>query len=222
MLFAAGFGTRMKHLTKDQPKPMIPVAGRPLIDHAVHLATSAGIPRIVANLHYKPEHLRVHLEAQGVNCILETPEILETGGGLRNALPALGNDTVFTLNTDAIWRGANPLSMLLDAWDPNKMDALLMGIHPGQAKGHSGAGDFQLGRDGRLTRGPGIIYGGAQIVKAGGLRDIDQSTFSLNLLWNRILQDGRLFGLSYPGEWCDVGSPEGVAIAEAMLKAEDV
>ena len=120
LLFAAGFGTRMKHLTKDRPKPMVTVAGRPLIDHALALAQDISPPTVVANLHYKPETLKAHLIPLGVKTILEEPDILETGGGLRNALPLLGAGPVITMNTDAIWRGPNPLWLLLDAWDPER------------------------------------------------------------------------------------------------------
>ena len=115
MLFAAGYGRRMGALTADRPKPLVPVAGRPLIDHALALADGAGAERRVANLHYRPEALARHLEARGVALSWEDP-ILETGGGLRAALPLLGPGPVLTLNTDAAWRGPNPLSALLGAW----------------------------------------------------------------------------------------------------------
>lgn len=222
MLFAAGFGTRMKHLTKDLPKPLIPVGGQTLVDHALDLVKDTRVSRIVANLHYRPAQLRQHLEPRGVICILEWPKILETGGGLRNALPQLGPGPVFTLNTDAVWRGPNPLKLLRDAWDPVNMDALLMGIPTDNAHGHAGNGDFRQDAEGRLTRGGGLIYGGAQIIKTERLSDIDQSAFSLNVIWDRMLEDGRLFGLRYPGNWCDVGHPEGVGLAEALLAEPDV
>lgn len=222
MMFAAGFGTRMKHLTQDQPKPMVKVAGRPLIDYALDLTTGIAPDRIVANLHYKPEPLLDHLRGRNVQTIVEKPDILETGGGLRNALPLLGSGPVFTMNTDAIWVGPNPLTMLLDAWNPNIMDALLIGIPTGRAVGHSGKGDFELGQDGHLTRGSGVIYGGVQIIKTDLLRTIPDHAFSLNLLWDKMLAQGRLYGLGYTGQWCDVGHPEGVTLAENMLRDADV
>lgn len=222
MMFAAGFGTRMKHLTQTQPKPMIKVAGRPLIDHALTLALAARPARIVANLHYKPEALARHLNAQGVQTIIERPDILETGGGLRNALPLLGAGPVYTMNTDAIWRGPNPLHLLQDAWRSDDMDALLIGIPPEHAIGHMGAGDFAIADDGRLQRGPGLIYGGVQIIKTDMLMQIDAEKFSLNLLWDKMLEQNRLYGLTYPGQWCDVGHPGGIAQAEALLATPDV
>ena len=217
MLFAAGFGTRMGALTKDRPKPLIPVAGRPLIDHTLDLVEEAGVPRVVANLHYRPDQLAAHLTPKGVLLSHETPTILETGGGLRAALPLLGSEPVFTLNTDAIWAGPNPLELLKNAWNPDEMDALLMCIPTAQAIGHSGPGDFTADATGRIARGPGLVYSGAQILKTGELADFREEAFSLNLLWDRMQQKGRLFAISYPGRWCDVGRPEGIALAEGLI-----
>ena len=222
MMFAAGFGTRMKHLTQHQPKPLVPVAGRPLIDHALDLARGVGPSRIVANLHYLPDQLDAHLKPQGVTTIIETPEILDTGGGLRNALPLLGTEPVFTMNSDAIWAGPNPLSLLRKAWKPEQMDALLMTVPLGQTLGHGGQGDFTLDENGHLTRGPGNVYGGVQIIKTDLLSDIDADKFSLNLLWDMMLERQTLYGLPYPGRWCDVGHPGGIALAESLLADADV
>lgn len=222
MLFAAGFGTRMGALTRDRPKPLIPVAGKPLIDHALELARGIGPGRIVANLHYKAEMLGSHLAPHGILLSHERPRILETGGGLKVALPLLNGDPVFTLNTDAIWAGPNPLKLLKDAWDPAHMDALLMCIAPDRALGHGGAGDFIAGPDGYARRGHGLIYGGAQILKTGGLAAIDEAAFSLNMLWDRILQKHRLRILVYPGRWCDLSRPQNIALAENLLANPDV
>jgi len=220
MLFAAGFGTRMKHLTAERPKPMVTVAGRPLIDHALALAREVSPPVIVANLHYKPETLQTHLTPLGVKTTLEEPQILETGGGLRNALPLLGAGPVITMNTDAIWRGPNPLGLLLGAWDPDRMDALLMGIPPEHALEHTGAGDFKIAENGKLTRGPGVVYGGVQIIKTDLLAEVSEPAFSLNLIWDMMLAQGRLHGIRYFGKWCDVGHPGGIKTAEALLACD--
>ncbi len=217
MLFAAGFGTRMGALTKDRPKPLIEVAGRPLIDHALALVDAVHPPRVVANLHYHAEQLQAHLAPKGILLSHETPDILETGGGLRAALPLLGTGPVFTMNTDAIWTGPNPLSLLQQAWDPDRMDALLMCVPIVQTIGHAGEGDFTADAEGRITRGPGLVYGGVQILKTDGLQHIPEQAFSLNLLWNQMHDRQRLFALEYPGRWCDVGRPEGIALAEGML-----
>jgi len=222
MLFAAGFGTRMKTLTRDCPKPMIKVAGRPLIDYALDLARELSPDRIVANLHYKPEQLQAHLEPQGVLLSHETPEILDTGGGLRQAIHLLGNGPVFTMNTDVIWAGPNPLELARDAWDPDIMDALLVCVPLARAMGRKGAGDFTADPQGRISRGGDLVYGGVQIIKTSGLQTIKKNTFSLNELWNQMHDANRLFALQYPGHWCDVGYPEGIEIAESLLKSHDV
>lgn len=220
MLFAAGLGTRMGALTALRPKPMIPVAGRPLIDHALAQAEAAGISRIVANTHYRADQIEAHLAPRGIATSHEAPDILETGGGLRQALPLLGGNPVMTLNTDAVWTGANPLSQLLAAWDGAAMDGLLLLLPAAAATGHSGTGDFLIDRDGRLSRArgaPGHVYLGAQILRTDALAEIDRRAFSLNLLWDRMIGSGRLFGLVHQGGWCDVGRPEGIAQAEALL-----
>ncbi len=222
MLFAAGLGTRMGQLTATRPKPLIPVAGKPLIDHALALAEAADINRIVANSHYLPEQIEAHLVPRGIAVSRETPRILETGGGLRQALPLLGDDPVLTLNTDAVWTGRNPLRQLIDAWDGARMDGLLLLLPVAKATGHTGTGDFVMEADGRLARAfgrSGPVYLGAQIVKTVGLAGIADEVFSLNLLWDRMISEGRLFGLVHDGGWCDVGRPEGIAMAENLLRS---
>lgn len=222
MLFAAGFGTRMGALTRTTPKPLIPVAGRALIDHTLDHVHAIDPDRIVANTHYHHDQMAAHFDGSDVHLSHEAPDILETGGGLRAALPLLGQRPVFTSNTDAIWQGPNPFEVALDAWRPDDMDALLVCVPQGRAIGHKGQGDFALAPDGRITRGPGVIYGGVQILRTEGLKAIQEDAFSLNLLWNQMLAKGRLFGVSYPGQWCDVGSPEGITLAEQMLGTQDV
>ena len=218
MLFAAGFGTRMGALTQDRPKPLIPVSGRPLIDRALDLARDVHAEPIVANLHYKSQMLARHLAPKGVLLSDEQPTVLETGGGLRAALPLLGDGPVFTLNPDAVWVGPNPLRLLLKAWVPDQMDALLMCVPTGHARGYQGVGDFVADDIGRISRGAGLVYGGAQIIRTTGLHDIKQTAFSLNLLWDQMLTQGRMYALNYPGQWCDVGHPKGIKLAESMLE----
>lgn len=217
MLFAAGFGTRMGDLTRTRPKPLIEVSGRPLIDYALDLVEAQKAARTVVNVHYLADQIIAHLSSKEVLVSNEKDRILDTGGGLRAALPLLGTGPVFTLNSDAIWAGPNPLRLLEKAWDPDRMDALLMCIPVAQAIGHSGPGDFSRDDTGRITRGPGLIYGGAQIVKPDGLHAIPDDVFSLNALWDRIHDNGRLFAVEYPGRWCDVGHPGGVALAEGLI-----
>ena len=222
MIFAAGLGTRMKELTKDRPKPLVAVAGRPLIDHALDLVEVAGISTSVANVHYKPERLIPHLQARGVEISNEREALLETGGGLKHALPLLPDGPVFTINSDAIFKGPNPFDILRAAWRPTQMDALLLLVPSGNARGTTSTGDFLMDRAGALSRGPGMIYVGVQIINPAVLSDVDETAFSLNLVWNRLHERGRLYGARYDGVWCDVGQPEGIGLAEDLLSAPDV
>jgi len=219
MLFAAGVGTRMGALTAKTPKPLIEVAGKPLIDHALTLADTAKVDKIVVNLHYLGDQIASHLQGRDVALSWEHTQILETGGGLKAALPLLQADTVFTLNTDAVWSGQNPLIELQTAWDPEKMDALLLLLPADKALGHGGKGDFLLAPDGRVSRAAGAtapVYLGAQILKTTALTAITEPVFSLNLLWDQAIAQGRAFGLLHQGGWCDVGRPEGITLAETL------
>lgn len=221
MLFAAGFGTRMGALTADRPKPLIPVGGQTLIDHA--LAQARGVERIVVNLHYRSEMIRAHLSGRpDIAFSDETDTILETGGGMKSALPLLGSGPVYALNTDAVWTGAAALAQLAAAWDAERMDGLLLLVPRDRATGHSGAGDFLMDGEGRLARGPGLVYTGAQILRTEGLADISDPVFSLNRLWDRMAAKGRLFGVVHRGGWCDVGRPESILLAENMLRQTHV
>lgn len=217
MLFAAGFGTRMGALTAERPKPLIEVAGRPLLDHALEIARGVAPARIVANAHYRAEQIAAHLAGTEVRLSHEEGAILDTGGGLRAALPLLDADPVFTLNTDAMWQGPNPLGLLAEAWDPARMEALLLCVPPARARSHAGAGDFAITPDGRAARGPGAVFTGAQITAAGPVASVPERAFSLNRVWDGMIARGTLHAILYPGEWCDVGRPEGIAAAEAML-----
>lgn len=219
MLFAAGFGTRMGSLTQDRPKPLIPVDGKPLLDHALDLRSAETVSHTVVNLHYRGDQIARHLAGQDIALSWERDEILETGGGLRAALPLLGRGPVMTLNTDAVWSGANPLEELAAAWD-DRMDALLLLAPVSRALGHKGKGDFLMDASGRLSRAkgaPGPVYLGAQILRTERLEGVAARAFSLNLLWDQMIAEGRAFGLLHEGGWCDVGQPESIALAEAML-----
>jgi len=220
MLFAAGFGSRMGPLTAQRPKPLIPVAGRALIDHALDLAQAAGSAPLVANLHYLGDQIARHLEGRGVALSWERGEILETGGGLRAALPMLGPGPVMTLNTDAVWTGQNPLTQLAAAWDDARMDALVLLLPADRALGHRGTGDFLLDAKGLIRRANGAagpVYLGAQILRPDRLHAIPDPAFSLNRLWDQMIADGRAYGLIHQGGWCDVGRPESLPLAEGLL-----
>jgi MurNAc alpha-1-phosphate uridylyltransferase len=216
MLFAAGLGTRMGPLTANQPKPMIQVAGTPLIDHALRLTKDQPVQTPVMNLHYKADILKQHLQDQSVTFSDETDLLRDTGGGLRHALPLLGPDPVITLNTDAIWSGPNPIAQLLSEWR-DEMEGLLLLIPTPQVIGHKGAGDFVIDPNGRLIREPGHIYSGIQMIRTDGLASIKDNVFSLNKLWDQAIKRGTLYGTTYTGRWCDVGQPDSIPLAEQLI-----
>ena len=223
MIFAAGFGTRMGPLTQDQPKPLIKVAGTTLLDHALNVTAQAPVSRVVVNTHYKADQITDHLAGSGIAVSHEADAILETGGGLRAALPLLIDNPVMTLNSDAVWTGRNPLQELSSAWLPDQMDALLLLAPAHAATGHSGKGDFVLdaaGRIGRANGRDGLVYLGAQILRTDLLPGIAQTAFSLNLIWDQMITFGRAYGIVHDGGWCDVGHPGGVAQAEALLNGQ--
>lgn len=217
MLFAAGKGTRMAPLTETTPKPLIPVAGQPLLDRALELARAGGARRIVVNIHHLGDQIARHLAGSEVVVSDETDLLRDTGGGLRRALPLLGPGPVLTLNPDAVWTGPNPVTALRAAWDAARMDALLMLVPLDRARGRIGGGDFALDAGGRISRGGDLVYTGCQIIRTEGLAAIPEQVFSLNLLWDRLLARGRVFGVVHKGDWCDVGRPDCIPLAEAML-----
>jgi N-acetyl-alpha-D-muramate 1-phosphate uridylyltransferase len=222
MIFAAGLGTRMGALTRHRPKPLVEVAGRPLIDHALALVREARVPRVVVNTHAHAEQLRAHLARVAPDVLVShEPERLETGGGLKRALPLLGDGPVLTLNADMVWRGPNPLVQLAAAWRAG--DGALLALLPrAAALGHGGAGDFFLRAGGALDRrgdaaAADYVYAGAGIIDPAAVATFPGLAFSLNPVWDRLRAERRLRGTVYPGGWVDVGRPEGIALAEAEL-----
>lgn len=219
MLFAAGFGTRMGALTATQPKPLIKVANQTLLDHALQAGREAGITKMVVNAHYLASQIVTHLAGSDVQVSVEAGDILDTGGGLKAALPLLGTTgPVLTLNTDAIWTGANPLRQLLEAWDEAIMDQLFLLLPATQARSQTGRSDFVLDAEGRVewAKGrAGHLYLGAQIIHPKLLTE--SGAFSLHAPWTRAIEAGRAYGVVHQGDWCDVGHPGGIAEAEALL-----
>lgn len=216
MVFAAGLGTRMRPLTDDRPKALVRVAGRALIDHALEQVAEA--TPIVVNAHHHADMLAEHLIERGVRMLREDP-LLETGGGLRHALPYLGEDPVVTTNSDSVWTGPSLVQTLTGAWDAARMDGLLLLVPAERAIGHGGR-RFALDSGGRTVPDPdGMIATGACMMRTEGLRAEPRTVFSLLDPWLDMLARGRLFGVEHPGRWADVGSPERIAPAEAMLAA---
>ena len=220
MIFSAGFGTRMGALTADSPKPLIEVAGQPLIDRALALAESRADP-VVVNLHYLGAQIERHLAGRDIRLSWERDEILDTGGGLKAALPLLGPGPVMTLNPDVVWAGPNPLDTLASSWRDG-MAALLLVAPPHQLHGRASArADFNMAPGGRLTRAragdDGVVYLGAQILWPEPVAAWPGHVFSLNRIWDELIAERRLFGVAHPGGWCDVGTPEGLVAATALL-----
>lgn len=229
MVMAAGLGKRMLPLTAQTPKPLIKVGGKALIDYMIEHLADAGIERAVVNVHYLPEQVEAYLGGRHHPEFVfsdEREQLLETGGGMVKAARAgLLPDPFYCLNSDNIWIDGprNTLLDLADAWDPQRMDALLLVVPKERAFQHRGKGDFHLESDGRLRRrgadedSAPTIYIGAQIVSHRLLRDPPEGPFSTMLLWQRAIAEGRLYGVEHQGEWFDVGTPEAIAPAEAAL-----
>jgi len=220
MIFAAGFGTRMRPLTDKTPKPLIQVAGKALIDHALEQGQRGGIRKIIVNTHYFPEQITEHLKNQNVIFSHEVDTVLDTGGGLKKAIPLADTTEVFTMNSDAVWTGENPFDQLAYAWNPETMDALLLLSKPENTTGHKGKGSFDKNDSDQLTRGNDLVFLGAQIIKTELVDNVDQHVFSLNLVWDQIISRGRLFGVTHNGGWCDVGYPQAIPIAEELLESD--
>ena len=219
MIFAAGKGTRMAPLTDVTPKPLIRVGGQTLLDRALDLGRQAGAGPVVVNIHHLGGQIRDHIAGQGIAVSDESDLLLETGGGLRKALPLLGGGPVITINPDVIWTGPNPISALLSAWDDTRMDALLMLVPLARTHGRQGGGDFSLDAGSHLIRKGDLVYGGAQIIRPDRLGEIPDAVFSLNWLWDLMIAQTRAYGLIHGGEWCDVGRPDCIPLAEGLLDA---
>jgi MurNAc alpha-1-phosphate uridylyltransferase len=224
MVLAAGFGTRMRPVTETRPKPLVEVAGRTLIDRTLDLVEGAGLARAVVNLHHLGHMIRGHLAGRARPELAfseEAPEILDTGGGIRAALPLLGARPFLSINTDAVWTGGNPLAMLAAESLGEGVAARLLLVPREAARGHSGPGDFFLEDDRPVRRGAAgeapYVFSGAQMIAPGAFDRTPEGAFSLNLVWDRLLAAGRVRAQVWQGGWADVGTPEGIARAEALL-----
>lgn len=228
MVMAAGLGKRMRPLTATRPKPLVRVAGKPLIDHSLDRIEAAGVGHVVVNVHYLADALEAHLAAQKRSFTIaisdERDLLLETGGGMVKALPQLTGDPILIVNSDNIWTDGpvDSIRHLARHWDGDRMDALLLVIRQASATGHGGRGDFHMDPSGLLSRRkPGriapFVYTGVQLISPRLLDDAPSGPFSTNILWDRAIAAGRLFGLSHMGQWFDVGSPASIAPTEAAL-----
>jgi MurNAc alpha-1-phosphate uridylyltransferase len=229
MVLAAGFGTRMRPLTNTTPKPLIPVAGQPIIAHGFDRLRAAHVTKAVVNAHYLAEQIEAWCASVASPETIVSDErdaILDTGGGIARALPLLGADPFFVLNSDSFWidRGTPALTRLRAAWNDAEMDCLLLLCDPAHTTGYDGSGDFVLGGDGRLTRAKhapsqkALAYIGGYLVHPRLFTHAPQGAFSMNLLWDRAIAAGRLHGLAHDGHWLHVGTPEAIGAAKDWLK----
>jgi MurNAc alpha-1-phosphate uridylyltransferase len=229
MVLAAGMGTRMRPLTDTMPKPLVKVAGRPLLDHVLDRLNDAGVERAVVNVHHFADQIIAHLKARKAPQIVISDErglLLDTGGGVVKAMPELGDAPFYHLNADTIWiDGVQPnLARLAATFDPATMDALLLLAPIAGSIGYHGRGDFNMASDGRLKARPErevapFVYAGAAILSPALFKGAPQGKFSLTTLFMRAAAAGRLSGLRLEGLWMHVGTPEAIGEAEAAIKA---
>jgi N-acetyl-alpha-D-muramate 1-phosphate uridylyltransferase len=231
MVMAAGKGTRMMPLTADRPKPLIKVAGITLLDHVLDLLRSAGLVRIVVNVHYLADQIEEHLERNAADfdvTISDERKLLrDTGGGLIKALPLIESDPFFCINADN-WFADTPehaLKRMASAWDAERMDVLMLVVPFERAGNTQGQGDFDMDGDGCLSREGTkrqrpYVWTGIQLLAKRIITDPPSDVFSTNIFWDRAIAAGRCFGVVHDGDWFDVGYPEAIAMTEAALRAD--
>lgn len=233
MILGAGLGLRMRPLTETRPKPLLPIAGRAIIDRLIDKLVAAGITRVVVNVHWLADQMRDHLAARrDVEIILsdETDGLRDSGGGVVKALPQLGDDPFLVLNGDSVWVDTlrPTLPRLIRAFDPAAMDCLLLLASTVLSVGYEGAGDYDLKSDGRARRRhpshqAAFVYAGVFVATPALFKDWEAfatgplGAFSLNRLWDRAQEADRLYGLRHDGPWLHAGTPEGLREIEAFL-----
>ena len=226
MVLAAGLGMRMRPLTLTRPKPLLTVAGRSLLDHTLDRLAAGGVETVVVNYCYLGEMIAAHLQGRRDLEIVHSPEVraLETGGGVRQALHHFGTEPFIAANADILWHdGPVPaVCRLAQAWDRARMDALLLLMPVAGAHGYEGAGDFARDDAGRLSRRPvdgtaPLVFAGVQIITPALFQDTPEGPFSTNLVWDRALARGRLYGIVHDGAWYHVGTPEALEQTNVLV-----
>ncbi|MBV9261408.1 MAG: nucleotidyltransferase family protein [Pseudolabrys sp.] len=229
MVLAAGLGTRMRPLTDNKPKPLIEVAGKPLLDHVLDRLAQAGVETAIVNIHYLAEQLERHLAARKKPRVVISDErgtLLGTGGGVVKVLGEFRGEPFFHVNSDTIWiDGVQPnFTRLAETFDPATMDALLLLAPSAGSIGYAGRGDYKMTPEGRLERrteqevAP-FVYAGAAILTPALFKGAPHGEFSLTTLFDRAAENGRLHGLRLEGLWMHVGSPDAVTAAEDAIRA---
>ena len=229
-VLAEGLGKRMRPVTATVPKPLVTVAGKAILYHALDRVAEAGIESAIVNVHYLADQIEAHLARRTEGPVTQVSDergaLLETGGGIRKALPRLGNAPFVVLNSDSFWLEgpASNLRRLIDTWDGRHMDALLLIAPTATSLGYEGAGDFVVDPEGRLERrgtrpmAP-FIYAGVAVLTPDLFADTPEGAFSLNLLFDRAIARGRLYGMDLDGQWLHVGTPEAIRAAEERVRA---
>jgi N-acetyl-alpha-D-muramate 1-phosphate uridylyltransferase len=227
MILAAGLGTRMAPLTSDKPKPLVEVYGRTLIDHVIDRLAGGGVNFLVVNVHYKAEMMKAHLATRkdvSIQICDETDNILDTGGAIANALPLFRGEPFFTQNSDSLWVEGmgRVLTRMQERWDADKMDALMLLAPCTASIGYEGRGDFEMDPGGRLKRRAEMklapfVWTGLQIVHPRLFDGAPSGRFSINPLWDKAIENDRLFGIRLDGVWLHVGTPEAISEAETFL-----
>jgi len=230
MVLAAGLGLRMRPLTDHMPKPLVRIAGRPLLDHVLDKLGAAGVDEAVVNVHYLPDQIIDHVASRKSPRVIvsdERNQVLGTGGGVVKALPLLGAAPFFHVNSDTLWIDGvqSNLMRLADAFDPARMDILLLMAPTASSIGYSGRGDYAMLSDGALRKRREhqvvpFVYAGAAILSPGIFADAPKGEFSLTKMFDAANEQERLFGLRLDGVWMHVGTPDAVnAAEEAFLES---
>lgn len=236
MVLAAGLGTRMRPITDTIPKPLVRIAGKPLIDYALDMLKAAGCETAVVNVHWLADQMEAHLAAyQGVRIVIsdERDALLNSGGGLARGLKLLEPGPVFVMNADLFWIGEawdelTNLERLAGFFEPDRMDMAMLCVRLEDTTGHDGKIDFAMGPkgelvryrpvDGRLPEGEGVVYAGAIVMDSRLLSDAPEGPFNLNIYFDRAIAAGRLFGLVLDGHWVTAGTPEAIGEAEDAVR----
>ncbi|MCK3778273.1 nucleotidyltransferase family protein [Ensifer sesbaniae] len=231
MVLAAGLGTRLRPITDTMPKPLVEIAGKPMIDYVLDLLVEAGITRAAVNVHHFADQMEGHLSRRSAPEILISDErdaLMNSGGGLVKGLKLLPDGPLLVMNADLFWVGEDTsrpsnLTRLAAAFDPDRMDMLLLCVRDEDTTGHNGKKDFSLGVDGKLTRykeglpNP-VVYAGAIALHSRLFADAPDDAFNLNIYFDRAAAKGRLHGILLEGHWMTVGTPEAIGEAEAAIR----
>ncbi|AFL54408.1 MurNAc alpha-1-phosphate uridylyltransferase [Sinorhizobium fredii] len=231
MVLAAGLGIRLRPITNTLPKPLVRIAGKPMIDYVLDLLAAAGVTKAAVNVHHFADQMEAHLSRRETPRILISDErdaLMNSGGGLAKGLKLLDNGPVLVMNADLFWVGEEAeqpcnLRRLAEFFDPERMDMALLCVRLEDTTGHNGKKDFSLSRSGRLTRyeedmeNP-VVYAGAIAMDSRLFADAPSDAFNLNVYFDRAIARERLFGLMLQGQWMTVGTPEAIDEAEAVVR----